>query len=42
MFFPYFKKHKNHLKAINVPSAIFTEGFVTMGLLTEMSQLEIR
>nr|YP_011014564.1 cytochrome c biogenesis protein [Saxifraga cataphracta]WQA11230.1 cytochrome c biogenesis protein [Saxifraga cataphracta]WQA11321.1 cytochrome c biogenesis protein [Saxifraga cataphracta] len=33
---PYFKKHKNYLSAITAPSAIFTQGFATSGLLTEM------
>nr|QNL16222.1 cytochrome c biogenesis protein [Anemone taipaiensis] len=35
---PYFRKHKNHLSAITAPSAIFTQGFATSGLLTEMHQ----
>nr|WJZ45378.1 cytochrome c heme attachment protein [Dimocarpus longan] len=34
----YFKKHKNHLSAIITPSAIFTQGFATSGLLTKMHQ----
>nr|QWK46875.1 cytochrome c heme attachment protein [Ampelocera hottlei] len=42
---PYFKKHKNdltfNLNAITAPSAIFTQGFATSGLLTEMHQSEI-
>lgn len=38
---PYFKKHKNHLSALTAPSAIFTQGFATSGLLTEMHQSEI-
>nr|YP_009720387.1 cytochrome c heme attachment protein [Photinia prionophylla]YP_010371727.1 cytochrome c heme attachment protein [Photinia glomerata]ARC98014.1 cytochrome c heme attachment protein [Photinia prionophylla]QGM86739.1 cytochrome c heme attachment protein [Photinia prionophylla]UOU84755.1 cytochrome c heme attachment protein [Photinia glomerata]WQM55049.1 cytochrome c heme attachment protein [Photinia glomerata]WRM52923.1 cytochrome c heme attachment protein [Photinia glomerata] len=38
---PYFKKHKNHLSAITAPSAIFTQGFATSGLLTEMHQSSI-
>nr|UVI14206.1 cytochrome c heme attachment protein [Eriobotrya cavaleriei] len=38
---PYFKKHKNHLSAITAPSAIFTQGFATSGLLTEMHQSAI-
>nr|YP_007889909.1 cytochrome c heme attachment protein [Francoa sonchifolia]AFJ00519.1 cytochrome c heme attachment protein [Francoa sonchifolia]AKF42847.1 cytochrome c biogenesis protein [Francoa sonchifolia] len=38
---PYFKKKKNHLSAITAPSAIFTQGFATSGLLTEMHQPEI-
>nr|ARD03196.1 cytochrome c heme attachment protein [Holodiscus argenteus] len=33
---PYFKKQKNHLSVITAPSAIFTQGFTTSGLLTEM------
>jgi cytochrome c-type biogenesis protein CcsB len=37
---PYFKndKNKNDLSAITAPSAIFTQGFATSGLLTEMHQ----
>nr|QYL70985.1 cytochrome c heme attachment protein [Chrysosplenium nudicaule] len=35
---PYFKKHKNNLNAITAPSALFTQGFATSGLLTEMHQ----
>nr|YP_010236277.1 CcsA [Belemia cordata]QTD83051.1 CcsA [Belemia cordata] len=35
---PYFKKQKKILSAITAPSAIFTQGFVTSGLLTEMHQ----
>nr|QBC71666.1 cytochrome c heme attachment protein [Berberidopsis beckleri] len=38
---PYFKKYKNHLSAITAPSAIFTQGFATSGLLTEMHQSAI-
>nr|QXP99979.1 cytochrome c heme attachment protein [Artocarpus tonkinensis] len=38
---PYFKKYKNYLNAITAPSAIFTQGFATSGLLTEMHQSEI-
>nr|YP_010733119.1 cytochrome c heme attachment protein [Neillia serratisepala]ARC99794.1 cytochrome c heme attachment protein [Neillia serratisepala]WEG91774.1 cytochrome c heme attachment protein [Neillia serratisepala] len=38
---PYFKKHKNRLSAITAPSAIFTQGFATSGLLTEMHQSAI-
>lgn len=34
----YFKKDKNHLSAIITPSAIFTQGFATSGLLTKMHQ----
>nr|UXE31490.1 cytochrome c heme attachment protein [Paeonia rockii] len=35
---PYFKKHKNYLSAITAPGAIFSQGFATSGLLTEMHQ----
>nr|YP_009517953.1 cytochrome c biogenesis protein [Anemone trullifolia]AXP20360.1 cytochrome c biogenesis protein [Anemone trullifolia] len=35
---PYFRKQKNHLSVITAPSAIFTQGFSTSGLLTEMHQ----
>nr|QFO88953.1 cytochrome c heme attachment protein [Silene psammitis] len=38
---PYFKNKKNNLSAITSPSAIFTQGFVTSGLLTEMHQSSI-
>nr|UZA61857.1 cytochrome c heme attachment protein [Diospyros strigosa] len=38
---PYFKKNKNYLSAITAPSAIFTQGFTTSGLLTEIHQSEI-
>nr|YP_010759318.1 cytochrome c biogenesis protein [Saxifraga kwangsiensis]WEY04519.1 cytochrome c biogenesis protein [Saxifraga kwangsiensis] len=38
---PYFKKHKNYLSAITAPSAIFTQGFATSGLLPEMHQSAI-
>nr|YP_010265359.1 cytochrome c heme attachment protein [Dialyceras coriaceum]UIR97870.1 cytochrome c heme attachment protein [Dialyceras coriaceum] len=37
----HFKKHKNNLRAITVPSAIFTQGFATSGLLTKMHQSTI-
>nr|YP_009557133.1 cytochrome c heme attachment protein [Achatocarpus nigricans]YP_009557211.1 cytochrome c heme attachment protein [Achatocarpus pubescens]QBC70960.1 cytochrome c heme attachment protein [Achatocarpus nigricans]QBC71038.1 cytochrome c heme attachment protein [Achatocarpus pubescens]QBE87777.1 cytochrome c heme attachment protein [Phaulothamnus spinescens] len=37
----YFKKQKNYLSAITAPSAIFTQGFATSGLLTEMHQSAI-
>nr|WDD39048.1 cytochrome c biogenesis protein CcsA [Camellia pitardii var. cryptoneura] len=37
---PYFKK-KNYLSAIIAPSAIFTQGFTTSGLLTEIHQSSI-
>nr|YP_009708215.1 cytochrome c heme attachment protein [Myrsine africana]QEV84327.1 cytochrome c heme attachment protein [Myrsine africana] len=39
--FPYFKKKKNYLSAITAPSALFTQGFATSGLLTEIRQSEI-
>nr|WRK84082.1 cytochrome c biogenesis protein [Polygala japonica] len=35
---PYLKKHKNQLSTIIAPSVIFTQGFATSGLLTEMCQ----
>nr|YP_009768715.1 cytochrome c biogenesis protein [Poeppigia procera]QIS99333.1 cytochrome c biogenesis protein [Poeppigia procera] len=35
------KKHKNHLSTIIAPSAIFTQGFATSGLLTQMHQSAI-
>nr|ATV96709.1 cytochrome c heme attachment protein [Couroupita guianensis] len=38
---PYFKKKKNYLSAITAPSAIFTQGFTTSGLLTEIHQSAI-
>ena len=40
---PYFKKYKNYfnLNVITTPSVIFTQGFATSGLLTEMHQSEI-
>nr|QBS52669.1 cytochrome c biogenesis protein [Noronhia lowryi] len=38
---PYFKKKKNFLSAIIGPSAIFTQGFATSGLLTEIHASEI-
>ncbi|YP_009380179.1 CcsA (chloroplast) [Chenopodium quinoa] len=34
----FFKKEKNSLSTITAPSAIFTQGFATSGLLTEMHQ----
>nr|QMQ99409.1 cytochrome c heme attachment protein [Achyranthes bidentata]UUL98305.1 cytochrome c heme attachment protein [Achyranthes bidentata] len=37
----FFKKEKNALSAITAPSAIFTQGFATSGLLTEMHQSAI-
>nr|YP_010423186.1 cytochrome c heme attachment protein [Laportea oligoloba]USG96660.1 cytochrome c heme attachment protein [Laportea oligoloba] len=40
---PYFQKMKTNLNlnAITAPSAIFTQGFATSGLLTKMNQSEI-
>nr|UKQ58051.1 cytochrome c heme attachment protein [Silene stewartiana] len=38
---PYFKNQKKNLSAITAPSAIFTQGFATSGLLTEMRQSSI-
>nr|YP_010829096.1 cytochrome c heme attachment protein [Silene nana]WFF47294.1 cytochrome c heme attachment protein [Silene nana]WFF47377.1 cytochrome c heme attachment protein [Silene nana] len=38
---PYLKNQKNNLSAITAPSAIFTQGFATSGLLTEMHQSSI-
>nr|YP_010601931.1 cytochrome c heme attachment protein [Silene caespitella]WAM61508.1 cytochrome c heme attachment protein [Silene caespitella] len=38
---PYLKNQKNNLSAITAPSAIFTQGFATSGLLTEMRQSSI-
>nr|USG96491.1 cytochrome c biogenesis protein [Girardinia diversifolia] len=40
---PYLKKMKTYfnLNAITAPSSIFTQGFATSGLLTEMNQSEI-
>nr|UEN67357.1 cytochrome c heme attachment protein [Sophora tomentosa] len=35
---PCLKKHKNHLSTIIAPSVMFTQGFATSGLLTEMHQ----
>nr|QBC72454.1 cytochrome c heme attachment protein [Phemeranthus sp. GY-2019] len=37
----YFKKQKKNLSAITAPSAIFTQGFATSGLLTQMHQSAI-
>lgn len=37
----FLKKQKNTLSAITAPSAIFTQGFATSGLLTEMNQSAI-
>nr|QVX30639.1 cytochrome c heme attachment protein [Camoensia scandens]UWV19120.1 cytochrome c heme attachment protein [Camoensia scandens] len=38
---PCLKKYKNHLSTIIAPSVIFTQGFATSGLLTEMHQSAI-
>nr|URX55472.1 cytochrome c heme attachment protein [Coptis chinensis var. brevisepala]URX55557.1 cytochrome c heme attachment protein [Coptis chinensis var. brevisepala] len=38
---PYFRNHKNNLNAITTPSAIFTQGFATSGLLNKMHQSTI-
>nr|YP_009298409.1 heme attachment to plastid cytochrome c [Actinidia polygama]AON77133.1 heme attachment to plastid cytochrome c [Actinidia polygama] len=38
---PYFKKQKNDLSVITAPSALFTQGFTTSGLLTEVHQSAI-
>nr|YP_009531898.1 cytochrome c heme attachment protein [Lumnitzera littorea]AXZ71245.1 cytochrome c heme attachment protein [Lumnitzera littorea] len=38
---PYLKKHKNYFSPITAPSTIFTQGFATSGLLTEMRQAEL-
>nr|YP_010134729.1 cytochrome c heme attachment protein [Sanguisorba hakusanensis]QWM94332.1 cytochrome c heme attachment protein [Sanguisorba hakusanensis] len=38
---PYFKKQKTYFSAITAPSVIFTQGFATSGLLTEMHQSAI-
>nr|YP_009366895.1 cytochrome c biogenesis protein [Hydrastis canadensis]ARJ63140.1 cytochrome c biogenesis protein [Hydrastis canadensis]QBK50154.1 cytochrome c heme attachment protein [Hydrastis canadensis] len=38
---PYFRNQKNNFNAITAPSAIFTQGFATSGLLTEMHQSTI-
>nr|QVX31127.1 cytochrome c biogenesis protein [Sesbania drummondii] len=38
---PCLKKHKNDLNTIIAPSVIFTQGFATSGLLTEMHQSKI-
>lgn len=37
----YLKKQKNNLSTLTAPSAIFTQGFATSGLLTEMHQSAI-
>nr|YP_009570657.1 cytochrome c heme attachment protein [Frankenia laevis]QBC67619.1 cytochrome c heme attachment protein [Frankenia laevis] len=36
-----FQKQKNYLSSITAPSALFTQGFATSGLLTEMYQSKI-
>nr|YP_010046994.1 cytochrome c heme attachment protein [Coptis omeiensis]QPJ79248.1 cytochrome c heme attachment protein [Coptis omeiensis] len=38
---PYFRNHKNNLNVITAPSAIFTQGFATSGLLSKMHQSTI-
>nr|QVD44719.1 cytochrome c heme attachment protein [Primula sinolisteri var. aspera] len=38
---PYLKKKKNDLSIITAPSVLFTQGFATSGLLTEIHQSEI-
>nr|YP_009974815.1 cytochrome c heme attachment protein [Androsace mariae]QNJ33776.1 cytochrome c heme attachment protein [Androsace mariae] len=38
---PYFQKKKNDLNAITAPSVLFTQGFATSGLLTEIHQSKI-
>nr|QVD44221.1 cytochrome c heme attachment protein [Primula vilmoriniana]QVD45549.1 cytochrome c heme attachment protein [Primula vilmoriniana]QVD45632.1 cytochrome c heme attachment protein [Primula vilmoriniana] len=38
---PYLKKNKNDLSIITAPSVLFTQGFATSGLLTEIHQSEI-
>nr|QIQ26929.1 cytochrome c biogenesis protein [Merrilliopanax listeri] len=38
---PYFKKKKKHLSTITASSVIFTQGFATSGLLTEIHQSAI-
>nr|QLI53752.1 cytochrome c biogenesis protein [Schefflera digitata] len=38
---PYFKKNKKHLSTITASSVIFTQGFATSGLLTEIHQSAI-
>nr|YP_010449968.1 cytochrome c biogenesis protein [Strychnos nux-vomica]UTU96564.1 cytochrome c biogenesis protein [Strychnos nux-vomica] len=38
---PYFKKNKNSLSIITGSSAVFTQGFATSGLLTEINQSSI-
>nr|QWQ51837.1 cytochrome c heme attachment protein [Torilis scabra] len=38
---PYFKNNKSHLSTITASSVIFTQGFATSGLLTEIHQSAI-
>ncbi|XP_050214911.1 cytochrome c biogenesis protein CcsA-like [Mercurialis annua] len=38
---PYFKKHKNYLRAITAPSTFLTQGFATSGLLINTHQSKI-
>nr|YP_009513440.1 cytochrome c biogenesis protein [Androsace laxa]AVK40048.1 cytochrome c biogenesis protein [Androsace laxa] len=38
---PYFQKKKNDFNAITAPSVLFTQGFATSGLLTEIHQSKI-
>nr|YP_009584344.1 cytochrome c biogenesis protein [Aconitum brachypodum]YP_010031191.1 cytochrome c biogenesis protein [Aconitum pendulum]UDD75003.1 cytochrome c heme attachment protein [Aconitum flavum]QBL56332.1 cytochrome c biogenesis protein [Aconitum brachypodum]QOV02086.1 cytochrome c biogenesis protein [Aconitum pendulum]UDD74749.1 cytochrome c biogenesis protein [Aconitum pendulum]UDD74833.1 cytochrome c heme attachment protein [Aconitum pendulum] len=38
---PHFRNHMNYLNAITAPSAVFTQGFATSGLLTKMNQSAI-
>nr|YP_010989853.1 cytochrome c biogenesis protein [Delarbrea paradoxa]WOV68213.1 cytochrome c biogenesis protein [Delarbrea paradoxa] len=38
---PYFKQKKNHLSTITASSVIFTQGFATSGILTEIHQSAI-
>nr|ATL62659.1 cytochrome c biogenesis protein [Mostuea sp. Bremer et al. 5077] len=39
--FPYFQKNQNYLSIITGSSAVFTQGFATSGLLTEIHQSSI-
>nr|YP_010160713.1 cytochrome c biogenesis protein [Eugenia brasiliensis]QRH18221.1 cytochrome c biogenesis protein [Eugenia brasiliensis] len=38
---PYFKEHKSFFSTITAPSAFFTQGFATSGLLTDTHQSKI-
>nr|YP_009654994.1 CcsA [Rhizophora stylosa]YP_009740312.1 cytochrome cheme attachment protein [Rhizophora x lamarckii]YP_010163841.1 cytochrome cheme attachment protein [Rhizophora apiculata]QGX43609.1 cytochrome c heme attachment protein [Rhizophora mucronata]QCI56328.1 CcsA [Rhizophora stylosa]QIC55077.1 cytochrome cheme attachment protein [Rhizophora x lamarckii]QRK25645.1 cytochrome cheme attachment protein [Rhizophora apiculata]UFR82444.1 CcsA [Rhizophora mucronata] len=38
---PYWKRHKNYLNTITLPSTLFTQGFATSGFLTNIHQSEI-